>query len=191
MGTAAIEIRGVSKTYRLGDVRVEALQGVDLSIRSGEFLAVMGPSGSGKSTLMNILGCLVRPTSGSYRLDGEEIGDLSRDGRAVIRRNRIGFVFQGFNLLPRLSAQENVELPMIYDNTPAAARRERALAGLAAVVADHLTSPSSARAVSPEDFAGACAPCGIRSRRSTGYGCRPSRWGCPATTLQRSRREQR
>jgi putative ABC transport system ATP-binding protein len=133
VGTAAIDIRGVSKTYRLGDVTVEALKGVDLSIRAGDFLAVMGPSGSGKSTLMNILGCLDRPTAGSYRLDGEEIGDLSRDGRAVIRRNRIGFVFQGFNLLPRLSALENVELPMIYDNTPAAARRDRALAGLSAV----------------------------------------------------------
>ena len=133
MGTAAIDIRGLSKTYRLGDVTVEALKGVDLSIRAGDFLAVMGPSGSGKSTLMNILGCLDRPTSGSYRLDGEEIGDLSRDGRAVIRRNRIGFVFQGFNLLPRLSALENVELPLIYDSTPAAARRDRALAGLSAV----------------------------------------------------------
>jgi putative ABC transport system ATP-binding protein len=133
VGTAAIDIRGLSKTYRLGDVMVEALRGVDLSIRAGDFLAVMGPSGSGKSTLMNILGCLDRPTSGSYRLDGEEIGDLSRDGRAVIRRNRIGFVFQGFNLLPRLSALENVELPLIYDSTPAAARRDRALAGLSAV----------------------------------------------------------
>jgi putative ABC transport system ATP-binding protein len=133
VGTAAIEIRGLSKTYRLGDVRVEALKGVDLAIQAGDFLAVMGPSGSGKSTLMNILGCLDRPTSGSYRLDGGEIGDLSRDARAVIRRNRIGFVFQGFNLLPRLSALENVELPMIYDSTPAAARRERALAALSAV----------------------------------------------------------
>jgi putative ABC transport system ATP-binding protein len=133
VGTAAIEIRDVSKTYRLGDLRVEALKGVDLSILPGDFLAVMGPSGSGKSTLMNILGCLDRPTSGSYRLDGKEVGDLSRDGRAVIRRSRIGFVFQGFNLLPRLSALENVELPMIYDGTPAAVRRERAIAALAAV----------------------------------------------------------
>jgi putative ABC transport system ATP-binding protein len=128
-----IEIRAVTKTYRLGDVEVQALKGVDLSIGSGEFVAVMGPSGSGKSTLMNILGCLDRPTSGSYCLDGEEIGTLSRDGRAVIRRNRLGFVFQGFNLLPRLSAQENVELPMIYDNTPGAARHEKARTALASV----------------------------------------------------------
>jgi len=133
VATAAIEIRGLTKTYRLGDVSVEALKGVDLSILSGDFLAVMGPSGSGKSTLMNILGCLDRPTAGSYRLDGEEVGNLSRDGRAIIRRSRIGFVFQGFNLLPRLSALENVELPMIYDNTPAATRRERAMSGLSAV----------------------------------------------------------
>jgi len=131
--TATIELRAVTKTYRLGDLQVEALKGVDLSIRSGEFVAVMGPSGSGKSTLMNILGCLDRPTGGSYRLDGEEIGSLSRDGRAVIRRNKLGFVFQGFNLLPRLSAQENVELPMIYDNTPAAVRKQKAQAALASV----------------------------------------------------------
>jgi putative ABC transport system ATP-binding protein len=130
---ATIELRGVTKTYRLGDVQVEALKGVDLSIPTGEFLAVMGPSGSGKSTLMNILGCLDRPTTGSYRLDGEEIGTLSRDGRAVIRRNRLGFVFQGFNLLPRLSAQENVELPMIYDNTPSPVRREKAGRALSSV----------------------------------------------------------
>ncbi len=126
MSTATIELRGVTKTYQLGDLQVEALKGVDLSIATGEFLAVMGPSGSGKSTLMNILGCLDRPTTGSYRLDNEEIGTLSRDGRAVIRRNKLGFVFQGFNLLPRLSAQENVELPMVYDSTPSSVRREKA-----------------------------------------------------------------
>ncbi|MBI5904487.1 MAG: ABC transporter ATP-binding protein [Deltaproteobacteria bacterium] len=133
MGTAAIEIGGLVKTYLLGDVRVEALKGVDLSILAGDFVAVMGASGSGKSTLMNILGCLDRPTSGSYRLDGEEVAGLSRDARAVLRRNRIGFVFQGFNLLPRLSARENVELPMIYDGTPTAVRRDRASAALSAV----------------------------------------------------------
>ncbi len=133
MATAAIEIRELGKTYRLGDVSVEALKGVDLTILPGDFLAVMGPSGSGKSTLMNILGCLDRPSAGSYRLDGEEVGNLSRDGRAILRRNRIGFVFQGFNLLPRLSALENVELPLIYDSIPASTRRERAMAGLSAV----------------------------------------------------------
>ncbi|RJP19781.1 MAG: ABC transporter ATP-binding protein [Deltaproteobacteria bacterium] len=133
MGTAAIEIGGLGKTYLLGDVRVEALKGVDLSIMAGDFVAVMGASGSGKSTLMNILGCLDRPTSGSYRLDGEEVANLSRDARADRRRNRIGFVFQGFNLLPRLSARENVELPMIYDGTPTAVRRDRASAALSAV----------------------------------------------------------
>jgi putative ABC transport system ATP-binding protein len=131
--TTTIEIRGVTKTYLLGDVTVDALKGVDLSIASGEFVAVMGPSGSGKSTLMNILGCLDRPTAGSYRLDGQEIGALSRDGRAVIRRNKLGFVFQGFNLLPRLSALENVELPMIYNDTPGPVRREKALAALSSV----------------------------------------------------------
>jgi putative ABC transport system ATP-binding protein len=133
MGAAAIEVTGLVKTYRLGDIHVEALKGVDLSISTGEFLAVMGPSGSGKSTLMNIIGCLDRPTSGSYRLDGEEVGTLSRDGRAVLRRNRLGFVFQGFNLLSRLSARENVELPMIYDGTPAADRCKRALSALSSV----------------------------------------------------------
>jgi putative ABC transport system ATP-binding protein len=130
---AAIEVTGLVKTYRLGDVLVEALKGVDLSIRGGEFLAVMGPSGSGKSTLMNILGCLDRPTSGKYRLDGEEVGGLSRDNRAILRRSRLGFVFQGFNLLSRLSASENVELPMIYDGTSAPDRRERALTALSSV----------------------------------------------------------
>ena len=133
VSVAAIEVTGLVKTYRLGDVLVEALKGVDLSIPAGEFLAVMGPSGSGKSTLMNILGCLDRPTSGKYRLDGEEVGELSRDGRAILRRSRLGFVFQGFNLLSRLSARENVELPMIYDGTPASDRRERALSALSSV----------------------------------------------------------
>ena len=133
MVNATIELRGVTKTYRLGDVEGGAPKGVGLSLATGAFLAVMGPSGSGKSTLMNILGCLDRPTTGSYRLDGEEIGTLSRDGRAVIRRNKLGFVFQGFTLPPRLSGQENVELPMIYDNTPTSVRREKARKALASV----------------------------------------------------------
>lgn len=112
---------------------MEALRDVTLTIDRGEFLAVMGASGSGKSTLMNILGCLDRPTSGTYRLDGEDVGTLSRDALAGIRRKKIGFVFQGFNLLARMTALENVELPMIYDDTPSAVRRERAREALQAV----------------------------------------------------------
>ena len=133
MGTPSIEIRNLCKTYHLGEVSVEALRDVTLSIGRGEFLAVMGASGSGKSTLMNILGCLDRPTSGAYRLDGEDVGMLSRDALAGIRRKKIGFVFQGFNLLARMTALENVELPMIYDDTPSATRRERAREALRAV----------------------------------------------------------
>ncbi|MEW6721480.1 MAG: ABC transporter ATP-binding protein [Thermodesulfobacteriota bacterium] len=133
MGTATIELRGVAKTYVVGDVSVAALKGVDLAIAPGEVVAVMGPSGSGKSTLMHIIGCLDRPTSGSYLLDGREVGSLSRNDRAVLRRDRIGFVFQGFNLLPRLSARENVELPMVYNDTPGSVRRKKALEALASV----------------------------------------------------------
>jgi len=133
VGTPSIEIRNLCKTYHLGEVSVEALRDVTLSIGRGEFLAVMGASGSGKSTLMNILGCLDRPTSGAYRLDGEDVGMLSRDALAGIRRKKIGFVFQGFNLLARMTALENVELPMIYDDTPSATRRERAREALRAV----------------------------------------------------------
>ena len=117
----------------MGEVSVEALRDVTLVIGRGEFLAVMGASGSGKSTLMNILGCLDRPTSGSYRLDGEDVGMLSRDALAGIRRKKIGFVFQGYNLLSRMTALENVELPMIYDDTPTAVRKERAREALRAV----------------------------------------------------------
>ena len=128
-----IEVIGLSKTYRLGPVSVEALRDVSLSIRQGEFLAVMGPSGSGKSTLMNILGCLDRPTEGMYRFDGEEVEALGRDALAAIRSRKIGFVFQGFNLLPRMTALENVELPMIYDTVPSGKRKTRAREALAAL----------------------------------------------------------
>jgi len=124
------------KTYRMGDVEVPALRGVDLTIDQAEFVAVMGSSGSGKSTFMNILGCLDRPTSGRYFLEGQEVGSLSRDDWAHIRNKRIGFVFQGFNLLSRTSALENVELPMMYNGFAGKQRRERALEVLSLVGLD-------------------------------------------------------
>ncbi|MEZ6116613.1 MAG: ABC transporter ATP-binding protein [Pirellulaceae bacterium] len=122
-----IELRELRKTYVRGDTEVRALDGVDLDIDTGEFVSLIGPSGSGKSTLMNTLGCLDRPTSGSYRLDGIEIATMNNDARAKIRNERIGFVFQNFNLLNRTSALENVELPLLY--TPGMkprVRRQRA-----------------------------------------------------------------
>ncbi len=126
-----IELRGISKTYDLGEVQVEALKATDLDISRGEFVALLGPSGSGKSTLMNTLGCLDRPTTGSYRLDGRELANLSRDERAVIRNQRIGFVFQNYNLLNRTSALENVELPLLYSRgISGRERRGRAVAML-------------------------------------------------------------
>ncbi|HEX8407262.1 MAG TPA: ABC transporter ATP-binding protein [Thermoanaerobaculia bacterium] len=114
MTRTVIEITNLVKVYKLGEVEVRALDGVDLRIDEGDFVAIMGPSGSGKSTLMNIIGCLDRPTSGSYVLDGSDVSALSRDQRAIIRNAKIGFVFQSFNLLARTSSLENVELPLLY-----------------------------------------------------------------------------
>ena len=126
-----IEISEMTKTYVLGDVVVHALRGVSLTIAQGAFVAVMGPSGSGKSTLMNMIGCLDRPTSGRYVLDGVDVENLSRDERAELRSHKIGFVFQGFNLLPRTEAIENVELPLSYAGV---GRRERARRAAEALV---------------------------------------------------------
>ena len=118
MKQAVISLEGITKTYVNGKLVVPVLHGIDLNIYEGEFTSIMGPSGSGKSTFMNILGCLDRPTSGSYKLDGEEVATLSDDELAFVRNKRIGFVFQSFNLLPKLTAQDNVALPMVYAGVP-------------------------------------------------------------------------
>ena len=121
-----IALHEVKKTYQMGDTAVHALDGVSLGIGRGEFVAITGPSGSGKSTLMNILGCLDRPSSGSYRLDGSEVADLNDDQLATTRNRKIGFVFQSFNLLPRISAQKYIELPLVYAGISDDERRARA-----------------------------------------------------------------
>lgn len=123
---ALIEVKDVRKVYKMDGVEFEALKGVSFSIEKGEFVIIMGPSGSGKSTLMHILGALDVPTSGSYLLDGREITDMTRDELARVRNAKIGFVFQGFNLLPRMNAMENVELPMLYAGFPTAERKRKA-----------------------------------------------------------------
>ncbi|HET8730399.1 MAG TPA: ABC transporter ATP-binding protein [Moraxellaceae bacterium] len=128
-----IRLRGVTKTFGEGQAAFQALAGVDLDIDEGEFVAIMGPSGSGKSTTMNILGCLDVPSTGSYLFSGQAVEQLDRNGRALLRRQQFGFVFQGFNLLPRTSALENVELPLIYRGTPGEARHATARAALAEV----------------------------------------------------------
>ena len=128
-----IALRGVSKVYGVGDAMVRALDGIDLTIAEGEFVAIMGASGSGKSTAMNIIGCLDAPSAGLYRFKGVDVSRLTRDRRVLLRRRWIGFVFQGYNLLPRTSAVENVELPLVYKGVSAAERRRLALEALARV----------------------------------------------------------
>jgi putative ABC transport system ATP-binding protein len=128
-----IVMENVSKVYKAGTIDVPALESVDLSIEPGEFLSIMGPSGSGKSTLMNILGCLDVPSSGRYVLDGEDVSGLDRDQRADLRNRKIGFVFQGFNLLPRINALQNVELPLIYGHVKSSRRHEASQAALGLV----------------------------------------------------------
>jgi putative ABC transport system ATP-binding protein len=135
-GQALIRLRGVTRTYGQGAIAFQALRGIDLDVHSGEFVAIMGPSGSGKSTAMNLIGCLDTPTSGSYQFDGIAVERLDRDARARLRRRHLGFVFQGFNLLARTSALENVELPLLYRGEPAAKRHAAARAALAQVGLD-------------------------------------------------------
>jgi putative ABC transport system ATP-binding protein len=144
---ALIDADGLTKDYAMGDVVVHALRGVSLTIAAGEFVAVMGSSGSGKSTFMNMVGCLDRPTAGTYRLDGIDVSTLDRDERAAIRNHKIGFVFQGFNLLARTSARDNVELPLTYAGVPGRERATRAEAALGIVGladrADHMPNQLS------------------------------------------------
>ena len=125
MTDAIIEMEAIRKVYDTGKVKVEALKGVDLAVSPGEFVAIVGPSGSGKSTLMNLIGCLDTPSEGRYRLGGEDVSRFSRDELADVRNRRIGFVFQGFNLLPQISAFENVELPLLFGGVPPRKRKER------------------------------------------------------------------
>jgi putative ABC transport system ATP-binding protein len=131
--SVVIAVRGLVKTYVVGEVEVRALRGVSLEVRQGEFVAVTGPSGSGKSTLMHILGCLDRPTAGQYVLDGQDVSRMSKDQLAEVRNKQIGFVFQGFNLLSRTTAVDNVELPLLYRRIKASERRKRAMEALTTV----------------------------------------------------------
>lgn len=125
-----IDLQGITKIFGSGDAEVQALRGIDIKIARGEFVAIMGPSGSGKSTAMNIIGCLDNPTEGTYRFGGVDVAHIGRNKRALLRRNFLGFVFQGYNLLARTSAIDNVELPLIYQGVPSAERRRKAMEAL-------------------------------------------------------------
>jgi putative ABC transport system ATP-binding protein len=125
-GDKVIRMEGIRKVYDTGKIQVEALKGVDLQVCAGEFVAIIGPSGSGKSTLMNLIGCLDTPTSGNYELRGESVAEMNKEQLATIRNRRVGFVFQSFNLLPQISAFENVELPLLFGGLSGRVRRERA-----------------------------------------------------------------
>lgn len=138
MEKSVITFENIAKSYGEGDAAAYALRGVDLSISEGEFVAIMGPSGSGKSTAMNIIGCLDTPTQGKYLFEGVDVTELSRDQRALLRRNYIGFIFQGFNLLGKTSAIENVELPLLYRGIEAAQRKEMAIEALRSVGLEHV-----------------------------------------------------
>ena len=133
MEKIVIQLENLVKTYHVGETDVHALRGVTYAIREGDFLAIMGPSGSGKSTMMNIIGCLDRPTSGRYLLEGEDVSMMNKDQLARVRNRRIGFVFQSFNLLSRTTALENAELPLVYSNVPGKEQQKRAIAALEAV----------------------------------------------------------
>lgn len=136
-GSVLIKARGLKRTYQMGSVKVEALRGVDLEIQKGEFLAIMGPSGSGKSTLMNLLGCLDKPTEGEYYFDGVEVAKLSDIALSRFRNRRVGFIFQSFNLIPNLTVEQNVELPLVYSSIPREERRKRAIEMLQQVKLGH------------------------------------------------------
>ncbi len=125
MTAAVLSLRGITKVYGEGDARLEVLKGIDAEVATGEYVAIMGPSGSGKSTLLNILGCLDRPTKGTYELEGEDVSRLSDNRLSAIRGERLGFIFQSFNLIPQLTVLENVEVPLLYDPGPRQRRSER------------------------------------------------------------------